>query len=95
MLMHATARGGCTDVVREPALEADSGRTIIRHTGESNSPQYCVWIFAPALCQLSYPTPSNDNAHARKENFVTSSSKTRAVVVVFIVIFVLFFNTAQ
>ena len=34
---------GCADTVRESALEADSGRKIPCHTGDSNPCQYCTW----------------------------------------------------
>ena len=37
MLMPAIAYGGCTDTVRESALEVDSGRKIPCRTGDSNS----------------------------------------------------------
>ena len=90
MWMHAIARRGCTDTVRESALEADSGRKIIRHTGELNPRQYCVWIFAPALCQLSYPTSSNDNARVTKEKCYIIINMC-----FYIVIFVLSFSIAQ
>ena len=55
MLMHAIAHGGCTDTVRQSALEVDSGRTIPCLTGDSNPHQYCVWLFSRTLYQLSYP----------------------------------------
>ena len=54
MLMLA-AHEGCTDTVRESALEMDSGRKIPRRTGESNLPQRRA---DPTLYQLSYiPAP--------------------------------------
>ena len=40
--MHALARRSCTYTVREPALEADSGRKIICRSGESTPRQYCT-----------------------------------------------------
>ena len=52
--MHATARGGCTDTVRESALEADSGRKIPCVTGDSNPRQYCALLFSRTLYQQSY-----------------------------------------
>ena len=54
MLMHAIAHGGCTDTVRASALEVDSGRKLPCHTGDSNSCQYCAWLFCRMLYQLSY-----------------------------------------
>ena len=55
-LVHATAHGGCTDTVRESALEADStGRKIPCRTGDSNPHQHCAWLFSRTLYQLSYP----------------------------------------
>ena len=42
MLMHAIAHGGCTDAVREPALEVDYGRKSPCRTGDSNPRQYCT-----------------------------------------------------
>ena len=36
MLMHVTAHGGCTDIIREPALTADSERKVPCHTRDSN-----------------------------------------------------------
>ena len=36
MLMHAIAYGGCTDTVRESALEVDSGRKVPSRTGGSD-----------------------------------------------------------
>ena len=36
MLMHAIAHGGVRTHVRESALKVDSGRKILRRTGESN-----------------------------------------------------------
>ena len=49
--MHAIAHEGCTDTLREPALEADSGRKIPYHTGESNLPQRRA---GSTVYQLSY-----------------------------------------
>ena len=53
MLLHAIAHGGCSDTVRQSALEADSGRKISCRTGDSNPQQYCAWLFSRTLCQLS------------------------------------------
>ena len=36
MLMHAIAHGGCTDTVRESALETDSRRKVPCRTEDSN-----------------------------------------------------------
>ena len=55
LLMHAIAHGGCTD--RESALEVDSGRKISCRIWDSNTPQYCAWLFSRMLNQLSYPRP--------------------------------------
>ena len=57
MLMHATAHGGCTDTVRESALEDNSRRKIPCRTGDSNPRQYCAWLFSRTLYPLSYPRP--------------------------------------
>ena len=46
MLKHATAHGGCTDTVRQSALEADSGRKVPCHTGDSSPRSYCAWLFS-------------------------------------------------
>ena len=48
------AHEGCTDTVREPALEVDSGRKIPCRTGDSNPRQYCAWLFSRTLYQMSY-----------------------------------------
>ena len=45
MLMRAITLGGCTDTVRESALEVDSGRQIPSRTGNSNPRQYYTWRF--------------------------------------------------
>ena len=56
MLMHANAHRGCTDTVRESALEQnDSGRKIPCPVRELNPRQYCAWLFSWTLSQLSYP----------------------------------------
>ena len=57
MFMHATAHGGCTDTVRQSALEVDSGRNIPCCTGDSNPRQYYAWFFSRTLYQLSYTRP--------------------------------------
>ena len=51
MLLHAVACRGVRTHIRESALEVDSGRKILGHTGESNLPQCCA---SPTLYQLSY-----------------------------------------
>ena len=56
MLMHALARGGCTDTVRV-CTGADSGRKIPCHTGVSNPCQCHACLFCQALYQLSYRSP--------------------------------------
>ena len=45
---------GCTDTVKEPALEADSGRKIPCRTGDSNPRRYCTRTLYP----LSYTRPT-------------------------------------
>ena len=64
MLTRATAHGGCTDTVRESALKDDPGKERKKRrkkpkqlcrTGDSNSCQYCDWIFGPSLYPLSCP----------------------------------------
>ena len=40
--MHATAHGGCTDIVLESALEVDSGRKIPFRSGYLNPRQDCI-----------------------------------------------------
>ena len=59
MLMHAIARGGCADTVRESALEADStGRQILCRTGDSN-PRLAFQSDALPLVQCCFtPTES-------------------------------------
>ena len=54
VLMHAIEQRGCTDTVRESALEVDAVRKIPCRTGDSNLRQYCTWIFNRTLYQLSY-----------------------------------------
>ena len=51
------AHGECMDTVRESALEADLGRKIPCHTGDSNPHQYCGWFFQsdPLPSELSLP----------------------------------------
>ena len=56
-LTHAIAHGGCTDTVRESAVEVDSGRKIPCRNGDSNPSQYCTWLFSRTLYQLNYPRP--------------------------------------
>ena len=58
MLMHAIAHGGCTDTVRETALEVDSGRKVPCRTRDSNPRQHCAWLFSRLLYRLSYRGPS-------------------------------------
>ena len=54
ILTHAIAHGGCTDTVRESALEAGSGRKIPCCTWDSNPHQYncCARLFSRTLYQL-------------------------------------------
>ena len=49
MLMHATSHEGCTDTVRQSALEVDSGRKIPCLTWDTNVRQYCAWLFSRML----------------------------------------------
>ena len=46
---------GAVQTPKECALKAESGRKIPCRTGESNRIQYCVWLFNPALYQMTYP----------------------------------------
>ena len=57
MLMHATPHRGYTDVIRESALEVDSGRKIVCRTRDLSPCQCCPWLFSQMLYQLSYPCP--------------------------------------
>ena len=58
MLMHAIAHGGCTETVRESALEVDSGRKIPCCTGDSNPREYCARAFqSDALPTELLPAP--------------------------------------
>ena len=57
MLVFAIAHGGCTDTVRESALEVD-WRKIPCRTGDSNLRQYCAWVFSRTLYPLSHPRTS-------------------------------------
>ena len=54
MLMNMIAHGVCMDAIREFALKVDSGRKILRRTGESNM---CQRRADPTLYQLSYIPP--------------------------------------
>ena len=49
MLRHVIEHGGCTDTVRELALEVDSGRKIPCHTRDSNPSHYCTLLFSWVL----------------------------------------------
>ena len=49
--MHAIAQRGCTDTIRESALNVDSVRKIPFHTEESNPSRRRA---GPMLYQLSY-----------------------------------------
>ena len=60
-VMHAIAPGSCTDTVSESALKTDSGRKIPRRIGDSNTRQYCAWLFSRTLYQLVYSSPSDKN----------------------------------
>ena len=53
-MMHGIAHGGCTDTVRESALEADSRRKIPCLTGDSNPRRYCTRTLYPQ----SYTRPT-------------------------------------
>ena len=64
-LMHEIAHGGLYRR-RQSALEADSGRKIPCHTGDSNPHQYCAWLFNWTLYQRSYPRPLNSDAGKRR-----------------------------
>ena len=60
MEIHEIAHGGCTDTVRESALEVNSGRKIPCRTWDSNPCQYCQRLFMSklfslTLYQLNYP----------------------------------------
>ena len=54
MSIHVIAHGGCTDTVRESALEVDSGTNIPSRTVDSNPHQFCAWLFSQTLCRLTY-----------------------------------------
>ena len=57
MLSACDCTQGCTDNVRDSAFEADPGRKVPCHTGESNLPQRRA---GPLLYQLSHiPTPTS------------------------------------
>ena len=62
MLMHAMAHWGCTDTVRESALEVATGRKIPCRTWDSNPRQYCAWLFSRTLYQLRFLTPPSSLA---------------------------------
>ena len=53
------SQGGRADIVRESAVEADSGREILGRTPRDLNPrQYCTWLFSWTLYyQLSYSRP--------------------------------------
>ena len=46
MLMHMIAHVGCTDIVKQSALETDSGRKIACHARDLNPCHYCDWLFS-------------------------------------------------
>ena len=57
--MHAFAHWGCMDIVRQSAMEADSGRKIPCHTGVLNRHQYCTWLFNQTLLPTELSLPLN------------------------------------
>ena len=52
-MMQAIAGWSCTNIIRESALKADSGRKIPHHTRELNPNQSSTWLFGPTFTQLS------------------------------------------
>ena len=59
MLMYATVHGGCMDMVRESAVEADWEKNPLPQTRDSNPCQYCAcaWLFGWMLYQLNHSCP--------------------------------------
>ena len=55
MLMHAIARSGCTNTVRDSARRVNAGRKVSCHTGDSNPGHCCDWRVNPMFFQLSAP----------------------------------------
>ena len=56
MLMHVIAHWGCTNTVRDSALQVDWGKNPLLHHGIE--PVYFTWCFGLMLYQLGYiPTP--------------------------------------
>ena len=83
MLIHAIAHRGCTDIVRESALTADSVRKITCCSEGSNPRQNCAWLSDPTLYQQSYNIlscsfssyPSIANCHGSEwHHFITHVS---------------------
>ena len=68
MLMQAIVHGGCTDTVRESALEVDFAREIPCRIGDSNPRQYCGWLLSRTLCHVNYSHP-----YTRRERCVLIS----------------------
>ena len=64
-LMHTITHGGCTNIVRESALKADSGRKDPRRTGESNPRQYGAWLVGSLLHHLIGPIPISTKHRSR------------------------------
>ena len=69
MLLHAISHEGCTDTVRESALNVDSGRKIHFRTGESNLPQRRA---GSTLYQLSYIPSSQELRCSCTQHFTQS-----------------------
>ena len=57
--------GGCTDSIRESALEVKTlGEKSLAAPGTWTLHQYCAWLFSWTLCQLSCPRhPDISNKH--------------------------------
>ena len=57
LLMRAIAHGGCTDTVRQTALEVDSWAAVSCRTVDSNPRHCCAGLFSRTPYQLSHHYP--------------------------------------
>ena len=72
---------GCTDTVRESALEVDSGgKKIPCRTWDSNPRQYCAWPSSRTLYPLSYPRPLESRQERRENCFLQGQLSVLALI---------------
>ena len=80
MLMHAIALGGCTDSVRESALEAEGKKrkeNILAAPGIRTRVSIAPWLFIRTLYQLSCPRPFSHLVAYRDFHFIIFIIVTR------------------